>query len=66
MVGQNCSPINTQIAFSLRQADSGTPVGEIVRKMGVSEATFYAGRSMLAWAWSKCGGSSSLRRRTVS
>lgn len=30
-----------QIAFSLRQADSGTPVGEIVRKMGVSEATFY-------------------------
>ena len=30
-----------QIAFALRQAESGVPVGEIVRKMGVSEATFY-------------------------
>ena len=30
-----------QIAFALRQAESGTPVGEICRKMGVSEATFY-------------------------
>lgn len=30
-----------QIAFALRQAESGTAVGEIVRKMGISEATFY-------------------------
>ncbi len=30
-----------QIAFALRQADSGTPVVEITRKMGISEATFY-------------------------
>jgi putative transposase len=30
-----------QIAFALRQASSGTPVAEITRKMGVSEATFY-------------------------
>ena len=30
-----------QIAFALRQAESGTAVSEIVRKMGVSEATFY-------------------------
>ena len=30
-----------QIAFALRQADSGVPVSEILRKMGVSEATFY-------------------------
>ena len=30
-----------QIAFSLRQAESGMPVGEIGRKMGVAEATFY-------------------------
>ena len=30
-----------QIAFALRQAESGTPVSEIVRKMGVAEATFY-------------------------
>ena len=31
-----------QIAHALRQAESGTPVAEIVRKLGVSEATFYA------------------------
>ena len=28
-----------QIAFALRQAEGGTPVGGICRKMGVSEAT---------------------------
>ena len=30
-----------QIAFALRQAESGVPVVEICRKMEVSEATFY-------------------------
>jgi putative transposase len=30
-----------QIAFALRQEESGIPVGEVCRKMGVSEATFY-------------------------
>ncbi len=30
-----------QKAFALRQADSGVPVEEIIRKMGISEATFY-------------------------
>lgn len=30
-----------QIAFALRQADSGTAVEEICRKPGVSEATFH-------------------------
>ena len=30
-----------QIAFALRQSDSGTSVSEIVRKMGISEQTFY-------------------------
>jgi putative transposase len=30
-----------QIAFALRQAEAGTPVGEICRKMGVTEATYY-------------------------
>jgi hypothetical protein len=29
-----------QIAFALRQAESGTPVGEICRKMGVADAHF--------------------------
>jgi putative transposase len=30
-----------QIAFALRQAEVGTAVAEVCRKMGVSEATFY-------------------------
>ena len=30
-----------RIAFALRQAESGTTVGEVCRKMGISEATFY-------------------------
>lgn len=30
-----------QIAFALHQAAQGTSVGEIIRKMGVSEQTFY-------------------------
>ena len=30
-----------QIAFALRQAESGTIISEVCRKMGVSEATFY-------------------------
>jgi len=30
-----------QIVFALRQAEQGTPVVEIIRKMGVGEATFY-------------------------
>ena len=33
-----------QIAAALRQAEAGTPVTEIVRKLGVSEATFYTWR----------------------
>jgi len=30
-----------QIAFALQQAEQGTQVGEITRKMGISEPTFY-------------------------
>ena len=30
-----------QIAFALREGESGTPVGEVIRKMGISEVTFY-------------------------
>ena len=30
-----------QVAFALRQAESGTPAPEICRKMGISEQTFY-------------------------
>jgi putative transposase len=30
-----------QIAFALQQAETGTAVGEVCRKMGVSEQTYY-------------------------
>jgi len=30
-----------QVAFAMRQAESGTPVSEICRKMGIVEQTFY-------------------------
>jgi putative transposase len=30
-----------QVTFALRQAESGTPVHEVCRKMGISEQTFY-------------------------
>jgi putative transposase len=30
-----------QITFALRQAESGVPVVEICRKLGISEPTFY-------------------------
>jgi putative transposase len=33
-----------QIAFILRQAEEGTPVEEVCRKAGISEATYYAWR----------------------
>ncbi len=37
-----------QIAYALRQAEVGTPVAEVVRKMGVSEQTFYRWRKQYA------------------
>jgi len=37
-----------QIAFALRQAESGTSVVEIIRKMGISEPTFYRWRKKYA------------------
>ena len=30
-----------QVAFAMRQAESGTAVSEICRKMGIAEQTFY-------------------------
>ena len=37
-----------QITFALRQADSGTPVEEVIRKLGISEATFYRWKKKFA------------------
>ena len=33
-----------QIAFVLRQAEEGTPIAEVCRKAGISEASFYGWR----------------------
>jgi len=33
-----------QIAFILRQAEEGTSIGEVCRKAGISEATYYVWR----------------------
>jgi putative transposase len=30
-----------QIAFALKQAETGIPVAEVLRRMGISEQTFY-------------------------
>jgi putative transposase len=37
-----------QIAFALRQAESGTPVGEVCRKLGMSEQSFYRWKKRFA------------------
>ena len=37
-----------QIAFALRQAEAGTPVEEVCRKMGVPEPSFYCWKRWFA------------------
>lgn len=37
-----------QIAYALRQAESGTPVPDICRQIGVSEATYYLWKKKFA------------------
>jgi putative transposase len=37
-----------RIAFALRQAESGTSVAEIIRKLGISEQTFYRWKKRFA------------------
>ena len=35
---------NEQIAFALRQAESGTPVEDVCRKLSIGQQTFYRWR----------------------
>lgn len=35
------SKFTEQIVFALKQAETGVPVAEVYRKMGISESTFY-------------------------
>ncbi len=37
-----------QIVCAIRQADAGTPVGDLCRQLGVSDATFYAWKKKYA------------------
>jgi putative transposase len=37
-----------QIAFVLKHAEDGTPIGEVCRKAGISDATFYNWRKKYA------------------
>ena len=37
-----------QIAYGLRQAEQGTPVPDVCRQLGVSEATFYVWKKRYA------------------
>ena len=37
-----------QVAFALRQAESGTSVPEVCRKMGIAEQTFYRWKKRFA------------------
>jgi putative transposase len=37
-----------QISFALKQAEYGTPVDEVCRKLGVSEQTFYRWKKQYA------------------
>lgn len=37
-----------QIEFVLKQAEDGTPIGEVCRKAGISDATFYNWRKKYA------------------
>jgi len=37
-----------QIVYAIRQAESGTPIGDLCRRLGVSDATFYAWKKKYA------------------
>ena len=37
-----------QVVYAIRQADAGTPVGDLCRQLGVSDATLYAWKKKYA------------------
>ena len=37
-----------QISYALRQAETGTPVAEVIRRIGISEQTFYRWKKLYA------------------
>lgn len=56
-----------QVAYALRQVESGTRVAEVCRKLGISEQTFYRWQRKFAGVgWRSCGGYANSRARTAS
>lgn len=56
-----------QIAFALKQAELGTKVEEICRKLGISEATFYNWKKKFGgWGLLSSGACASSKRKTRS
>ncbi len=57
-----------QIAFALKQAELGTKVEEICRKLGISEATFYNWKKKFGGLWGllSCAACASSKRKTRS
>ena len=39
---------NEQVAFGLRQVESGTPIEEVCRKLGISQQTIYRWKKKFA------------------
>lgn len=40
--------IEEQISYALKQAETGTSVAEVIRRMGISEQTFYRWKELYA------------------
>ena len=56
-----------QVAYTLRQAEAGTPVLEICRKLGISQQTFYRWKKKFAgMGWRSCGAYASWRTKISS
>ena len=54
-----------QITYALRLADGGSPVADVCRQLGISEATFYVRKkSTPIWAYPNCVNYVSCKRRT--
>ena len=54
-----------QIGAIVKQAETALPVAELIRRVGISEQTFYRWKKQSAtWKWTRYGSSSSSRMRT--
>src|SRR5437899_2852322 len=47
-IASNVSHFQKQIVYALRNGEGGTPVGDLCRQLGVSDATFYAWKKKYA------------------